>query len=164
MILIPRGGRGALRRDAFRLDGYTLVELLTTVALVGVLIAILVPEVSSVLRNQKIERAVTDLTVLANAISRFTGDNGFLPDDLTEIDVPVVQDPWGRDYQYLPSTVQGYIGKARKDRFLKPLNSDFDLYSVGPDGESRRPLANPKSHDDIIRAANGAFFGVALEF
>ena len=146
------------------LDGYTLIELLVTIALIGILLSLLVPSVTDLLQRQKLQRATTDLVILANAIDRFTGANGALPDDLTEIDIPTIKDPWGRDYEYLPNTVKGYFGKARKDRFLKPLNSDFDLYSFGPDGESRTPLQNPKSHDDIIRAANGAYYGVALKF
>jgi general secretion pathway protein G len=54
--------------------------------------------------------------------------------------------------------------KPRKDRFLVPINSDYDLYSMGPDGESVEPLTAAKSHDDIIRASNGAYVGVAENF
>jgi general secretion pathway protein G len=53
------------------------------------------------------------------------------------------------------------IANARKDRFLVPINSDFDLYSMGADGESLPPLQNPRSRDDIIRAGNGAYIGLA---
>jgi general secretion pathway protein G len=53
------------------------------------------------------------------------------------------------------------IALARKDRFLVPINSDFDLYSMGADGESMPPLQNPKSRDDVIRAGNGAYIGIA---
>ena len=162
--LEPPGNRADRPPRHLRIDGYTLIELLVTIALVGVLLAILVPSVTDILRRQKQERAVTDLVILANAIDRYTGANGALPEDLSEIDIPTILDPWGRAYEYLPNTVKGYIGKARKDRFLKPLNSDYDLYSRGPDGETQQPLANPQSHDDIIRAANGAFYGVALKF
>jgi len=56
------------------------------------------------------------------------------------------------------------MGRARKDRFLVPINSDFDLYSMGRDGESVPPLAAPKSRDDVVRAANGAFVGLASKF
>lgn len=56
------------------------------------------------------------------------------------------------------------IAKARKDRFLVPINSDYDLYSVGPDGQSRPPLNAAASRDDIIRAADGAFYGLAEKF
>ena len=56
------------------------------------------------------------------------------------------------------------IGKMRRDRFLKPLNSDYDLYSVGKDGESKRNLDARKSWDDVIRAVNGLYVGLASEF
>ena len=96
-------------------------------------------------------------------------------------------DPWGRPYQYLrlanPSdNGKGdgkdndkdkgkgkdmdpkEKGKPRKDHFLVPINSDFDLYSLGPDGESRAPLTAKHSRDDIIRANNGGYFGPASEY
>jgi general secretion pathway protein G len=52
----------------------------------------------------------------------------------------------------------------RKDRFLVPINSDFDLYSMGKDGESVPPLTAQKSRDDIIRANDGAYIGPAYAF
>jgi general secretion pathway protein G len=58
----------------------------------------------------------------------------------------------------------GGIGGARKDRFLVPINSDFDLYSMGKDGESLGPLTAITSHDDIIRANDGGYYGLASDF
>lgn len=58
----------------------------------------------------------------------------------------------------------GGVGGARKDRFLVPINSDFDLYSMGKDGQSVAPLTAQKSHDDVIRASDGAFYGLAAYF
>ena len=58
----------------------------------------------------------------------------------------------------------GSIGHARKDRFLVPINSDFDLYSMGKDGQSVSPLTAQKSHDDIIRANDGGYYGLASNF
>jgi general secretion pathway protein G len=58
----------------------------------------------------------------------------------------------------------GGIGGARKDRFLVPINSDFDLYSMGKDGQSAGPLTAQKSHDDVIRANDGGFYGLASNF
>jgi general secretion pathway protein G len=58
----------------------------------------------------------------------------------------------------------GGIGGARKDRFLVPINSDFDIYSMGRDGQTIAPLTAPKSHDDIIRASDGGFYGLAAYF
>ncbi|NOS79612.1 MAG: prepilin-type cleavage/methylation domain-containing protein, partial [Nitrospira sp.] len=58
----------------------------------------------------------------------------------------------------------GGVGGARKDRFLVPINSDFDIYSMGRDGQTVAPLTAPKSHDDIIRASDGGFYGLAAYF
>jgi general secretion pathway protein G len=57
-----------------------------------------------------------------------------------------------------------YLGEARKDYFLVPLNSEYDLYSVGKDGESRPPLSVPVSADDVIRANDGAYVGLAANY
>ena len=55
-------------------------------------------------------------------------------------------------------------GKARKDRFLVPLNSDYDLYSKGKDGKSSSPITASDSQDDVIRASDGSYVGLASQF
>ena len=45
-----------------------------------------------------------------------------------------------------------------------PVNSDFDLYSMGADGESSAPFTAKNSHDDVVRANNGAFIGLAEDY
>jgi len=54
--------------------------------------------------------------------------------------------------------------QPRKDRFLVPINSDFDLYSMGKDRDTVAPLTAKVSQDDIVRANDGAFVGLASEF
>ena len=68
------------------------------------------------------------------------------------------------DSAYAAGAGNGSAGKPRKDRFLHPINSDYDLYSMGKDGESVEPLTAKKSHDDVIRANDGSFVGLAVEF
>jgi general secretion pathway protein G len=55
-------------------------------------------------------------------------------------------------------------GQPRKDHFLHPISSDFDLYSMGADGQSVAPLTAQKSRDDIIRANDGSYYGLASNF
>ena len=76
----------------------------------------------------------------------------------------VPNDPWGRPYVYTDLSQKGSKGKARKDHKLNPINADFDLYSVGEDGKSATPLPAAASQDDVIRAREGAFLGLASEF
>ncbi|MFQ5988854.1 MAG: hypothetical protein ACE5K9_02950 [Candidatus Methylomirabilales bacterium] len=52
----------------------------------------------------------------------------------------------------------------RKDQFLVPLNSDYDLYSKGKDGQSQPPLTAQARRDDIVRANDGGFVGLAPEY
>ena len=58
----------------------------------------------------------------------------------------------------------GPPARPRMDRFLHPINSDYDLYSMGKDGQTVLPLTARQSHDDVIRANDGSFVGLAVEF
>ena len=50
------------------------------------------------------------------------------------------------------------------DLSLHPINTDFDLCSVGKDGKSAAPLTAKISQDDIIRANNGGYVGLASNY
>lgn len=72
----------------------------------------------------------------------------------------------GRDNEHERERDRGgsYMGQVRKDRNLVPINSNFDLYSMGQDGQSRPPLTARVSRDDIIYANDGAFIGLAEDY
>ena len=52
----------------------------------------------------------------------------------------------------------------RKDKNLVPVNSQYDLYSPGPDGESVPPFTAQKSRDDIVLANDGGYIGLAADY
>lgn len=52
----------------------------------------------------------------------------------------------------------------RRDRYMFPLNTDYDLFSLGSDGRTAVSLGDTLGRDDVIRANNGGFFGVAAEY
>lgn len=56
------------------------------------------------------------------------------------------------------------MGQVRKDRNLVPLNTDYDLFSAGPNGQWMPPITASVSRDDIIRADNGAYVGQASDY
>lgn len=146
---------------------FTLIEVLLAVAIIGTLVALLVPTVSSLLDRMRITEARSEIAVLGAKVQAHLTDSGDFPATIDEIELAERLDPWGNPYQYLiilgkkKSEIQG---KWRKDRFLVPINSDFDLYSMGKDGKSRPPLTAKASHDDIVRANNGAFIGLASKY
>jgi general secretion pathway protein G len=211
--------------------GYTLIELMIAVAIVGSLAGLAVPAYVGFLEKARVTRTVAEIYILAQEIKEYfdTHDDVY-PDSLAHIGRATLLDPWGFPYQYLkiagnqtggggghaqalpadssspshwplawswiePDSViagggnggggenggsnadggsgggndnggggSNVTGQARKDRFLVPINSDFDLYSVGPDGDSTPPLNAKNSRDDIIRANDGLFVGPASNF
>jgi general secretion pathway protein G len=145
----------------------TLIELLLGVAIVGTLLAVGVPIYSNTLYKARVNQAISKVAIMGQKIEDFMIDNGRLPTDLTEIGEPNASDPWGNPYEYL--VIFGLDktdieGKWRKDRFLIPLNTDFDLYSSGKDGVSKAPLTSEDSWDDIVRANNGGYVGLAHKY
>jgi general secretion pathway protein G len=52
----------------------------------------------------------------------------------------------------------------RKDHLLAPVNADFDLYSMGKDGQSMVPFTAKASRDDIVRANNGGYVGLVSDY
>ncbi len=52
----------------------------------------------------------------------------------------------------------------RRDRYMFPLNTDYDLFSLGPDRRTSVSLGEKVGLDDVIRANNGGFFGVAADY
>ena len=133
-------------------------------AVILTLAALAVPNLMAALDQARIARAVGDIDTLEDEIALYQVINGQFPDDLSQIGYGNYPDPWGNPYQYLNHATMKGNGKARKDRFLVPLNSDYDLYSMGKDGESVPPITAKKSQDDIIRASNGSYVGLASQF
>ncbi len=157
--------RGApVSRPGWRELGLTVIELLIVIALLGIVSAIGVPTFLQQLERMRVLRAIADIKAIESEINSYENLMDVLPADLDALDVHARQDPWGRPYVYFRFGGPGWRGEARKDRFLVPINSAFDLYSVGRDGESRPPLQNPKSLDDVVRANDGAFCGLGREF
>src|SRR5262245_5934943 len=149
-----------LTRRATR--GLTVVELLIVLAIVGVLGAIALPKYQDYRERVKVAQAISDIRVLNASVHQYMLDHKDPPDSIAGMPGANKPDPWGRPYQY--QGLKGVAGKARKNKNLVPLNSYFDLYSVGKDGQSVGPLTAPVSQDDVILANDGKFVGLARDY
>ena len=155
--------------------GFTIIELMITMAIMAILAALASLLIAGYLERAKIVRAIADIHTIQNDITSFQiaedrNAGGFwagiahvfdFPAEvISEVDWDLHLDPWGHPYQYTNFDTAPK-GKWRKDKFLVPINSAFDLWSMGPDGTSVPPLTAKTSKDDIIRANDGAFIGKA---
>lgn len=145
-------------------SGMTIIELMLVMAMIGVLVALALPKYQSYQERIKQKQAIQDITVLQMLIRDYRLNSGGYPDTLAEVGNAGRLDPWGRAYVYQELASAPGKGKARKDRKLNPLNSDFDLYSLGKDGVSKTQLTNKQSLDDVVRANDGAFIGLAADY
>ncbi len=145
-------------------SGFTLIELLVAIAIVLTIAAIAIPNLLAALERARVAKAVGDIRTIGNAVQGYQIVNSQWPDTLTQVGYGANLDPWGQPYQYLNFANTKGKGAMRKDRFLVPLNSYFDLYSMGKDGQSVGPLTAPVSHDDVIWANDGAFIGLASDY
>lgn len=149
-----------------RTKGFSLTDLLIALVIFALLVAVAVPVYSEVIERARVARAISDIGSISLAIDAFElSNNGATPNTLDELPIEIPVDPWGRPYEYFNIISAGPgVGGFRKDGKLNPLNTDFDLYSMGKDGDSKGPLSAQASRDDIVRANNGAYIGLGEDY
>ena len=157
-----------IRRCRARLQilpaGFTLLELAVVTVIIGTIAAMAAPSLQRVREQAEVASAISNLKIIEAELGVYIVLNFAPPATLAAIDRAALVDPWGNPYVYNPFSSPGSQGQARKDKFLVPLNTDYDLYSVGEDGQSSPPLPAAKSRDDVIRALDGSYVGLASEF
>jgi general secretion pathway protein G len=142
----------------------TLLELLLALVVVGVLLTLGTSAYGSYMEQARVTQAEADIESIEGRVTLYDSANGALPASLAQISEQSMLDPWGHPYQYLDFTGLKGKGQMRKDHNLVPINSDYDLYSDGQDGESVSPLVAPTSRDDVIRANDGGYVGLASDY
>jgi general secretion pathway protein G len=128
---ISRDGRQDARRKIVPdtiISGFTLIEVLVVVAILGILAAIVVPRIMDRPDEAKRVAAKADIGALVQSLKMYRLDNGGYPttdqglisltQKPTTNPVPpnwrpyldrLPKDPWGGDYQYLSPGVKGEI-------------------------------------------------------
>lgn len=117
-------------------EGFTLIELMVVIVIIGLLTTIVVINVMPAQDKAMVQKAKTDVALLEQAVERYRLDNLAYPESLPAlIDPPaglarperyarggyvkrLPEDPWGQAYQYAAPGRQG----------------PYDVYSLGADG------------------------------
>ncbi len=170
----------ARRKTKWRRIGWTLIEMMMAVSILGMIGAIAFPSLQTSVYQARVTRAIGDISTLQVDIATFEASGNGLPETLADVGRATLLDPWGNPYQYLNfhlDAASGGSGKgkggggggahppgARKDRFLVPINSFYDLYSMGQDGKTAAALTAAVSKDDIVRANDGGFIGLGAKY
>lgn len=120
--------------------GFTLIELMLVVVIIGALVAMVMPRLAGRSEQAKVGAAQADITAnIATGLKMYELDNGKYPSgedgglqalvtkpgNAGNWNGPYIEkkptDPWGREYVYKsPGTHRSY---------------DYDLYSIGRDGQ-----------------------------
>lgn len=120
-------------RNRRRNGGFTLLEILVVLAIIGLIAAIAAPQVFKSLGGAKSDSARVQIEAISTGVDLYRLELGKLPPDLEALvsrpsgedrwngpylrKSSVPKDPWGNDFRY----------KAPGD------HGDFDLYSLGAD-------------------------------
>lgn len=160
MIARILGSRPSFRR---RQRGFTLVELMIVIVIIGILATIGLTSYGSMIDRARVIQAIGDIKAISMAVDNYYLMYGEYPANLAAVGEDDREDPWGQPYKY--KRMDGNPGGGtRKDKNLIPINTDYDLFSIGPDGKSTGPLTAKISHDDIVRGNNGGFVGLATNY
>lgn len=119
--------------------GFTLIEIMVVVVILGILAAVVVPKIMSRPDEARITRARQDIRAIGAALALYRLDNFSYPTTEQGLEA-LVQRPEGLS-EGTNWKEGGYLERLPKDpwgnayQYLQPgTKSDFDLYSLGADG------------------------------
>jgi general secretion pathway protein G len=142
--------------------GFTLAESLIAMALLAFGADAIVGGISGQLERTRIERAKQEIGQIESAIEGYRSRHHELPGSLTDLGSAAPLDPWGHLYEYVNFDASGTVGQRNYDGL--PVNSEYDLYSRGPDGRTDADLWSETARDDVVRARDGSFVGSGADF
>ncbi len=147
----------------------TLIELMLVIAVLGVIVTIAIPSYQNYIDKTNNALAVSQIVTIQSVIERYYLQNQRYPDKLDDIAGSLPDngvDPWGNNYIYLniADDWPQSRGPSRKDRNINPINTQYDIYSMGKDGQTQKQVSQKPSLDDIILARDGRFIGLAADF
>ena len=98
--------------------GFTLVELMVVVVIIGILVAIAIPVYNNTLANAKEKADKANVRIIEGAVAMYLSEKGKLPDDLKEL------------------VTAGYLAKEPVSPYRKSEEEDGPDYGIERVGDS----------------------------
>ena len=126
---------------ARRQGGFTLIEIMVVVVILGILAAVVVPRIMDRPDDARIAKAKQDIRVLESSLNLYKLDNFYYPSTqqgLEALVTPPQGEPPAKNWK--PG---GYVQKLPNDPWGKPYqykmpgeHGEVDIFSFGRDGTS----------------------------
>jgi general secretion pathway protein G len=121
-----------------RSRGFTLLELMVVIVIIGVLAALIAPNIISRVAQAKITAAQADISTLMNQLKTYKLDNGRYPSTDQGLQALVTKPSTGS----IPSNWHDYLSKLPEDPWHHPyqyanpgVHGEIDVFSFGADGQ-----------------------------
>jgi len=133
-------GEGSRRPGARRARGFTLIEIMVVVIIIGLLAAVIVPTVLGKVDEARVAKAKQDIQSLEAALSMYYLDNSKYPTSEQGL-TALVQQPTDPSIKHWKPG--GYLERVSKDPWGNPYlygfpgthGKAYDLFTLGADGQ-----------------------------
>ncbi len=102
----PKALRHLNQKDEGR-DGFTLIEIMMVVVIIGLLLTIIVPGVVQARGSSQNARLANDWRTFSSAFQTFTLENGTYPDEVAQSVIPTGMDDYLRSFKWTETTFVG---------------------------------------------------------